>query len=227
MKSSKSIITLNILLAAITIIGGVLYNTISHNLPTKCVASGAFVVLGILNLIVVIRQNPTLPFAKTMTAGLFFAMLGDIVLEIVFLYGALIFAVGHVFYFIAYCKLVSLKKADILPGICIFAVAALIILFLPIFDFGSIVMQAVCLFYALIIALMLGKAISNYRRKTALLTKLLLIGSALFFFSDFMLLFDSFADAPRIVNVLCVNTYYPAQALLAHSILRSQGQDHL
>ena len=46
-----------------------------------------------------------------------------------------------------------------------------------------------------------------------------MIGSFLFFFSDLMLLFNEFAGAPFITDILCLYTYYPAQILLAYSIL--------
>ena len=85
-------------------------------------------------------------------------------------------------------------------------------------DFGSDFMQKIVLVYALVISLMLGKAISNYSRIPGKVTKRLLIGSCLFFFSDLMLLFAFFTDVGRIANIFCLNTYYPGQAILAGSV---------
>ena len=82
-------------------------------------------------------------------------------------------------------------------------------------------MQIVCLVYALIISLMVGKAVGNCIRTPSLLTVVILAGSILFFFSDLMLVFDWFADGGRISGLLCMGTYYPAECLLAISGLIS------
>lgn len=220
-------ITLNIILGIFIAIGGLCYDTIAHNLVMKTIASGGFVLLCVINLRYGLREEKGLrssgrdKFAHIMLVAFVFCLLADIVLEIVFMYGALIFAVGHVCFLFAYCRLVKVQIKDFLPSVIIFAFAAPILLFVPIFDFGGNMMQMVCLFYALIISLMLGKAISNYRRRPETITLCILIGSYMFFFSDFMLLFEQFAEVPSIIGSLCVNSYYPAQAVLAHSVYRA------
>ena len=220
-KYPKNITAANIALMLAIVIGGIAYYS-THHLAVKTVASLLFVALGIVNWLYVRKAgHENKGFAFVMVVALFFAMLGDVVLEINFMGGALIFAVGHVFYFLAYCRLIKLEAKDLIPSACIFVFAAALILFLPIFDFGGIVMQIVCLVYALIIACMLGKAFSNCRKKLSVLSLLLLMGSFWFFFSDMMLLFSHFADVPRIMGLLCVNTYYPAQAILGYAVLRS------
>ena len=224
-------IALNLLLGVFIAIGGLCYDTILHNLMMKTIASSGFVALCGINLRhgfkakKGLRHSGRENFAYIMLAAFTFCLLADIVLEIEFMYGALIFAVGHVCFLFAYCKLAKVQAKDFLPSIVIFAIAAPIILFVPIFDFGGSLMQMVCLFYALIISLMLGKAISNYRRKPEAATLCILIGSCMFFFSDFMLLFEQFAEVPSIIGSLCVNSYYPAQAVLAHSVYRA-GLQH-
>ena len=45
------------------------------------------------------------------------------------------------------------------------------------------------------------------------------VDADLFFFSDLMLLFDVFANMPKIFDYLCLITYYPAEFLLALTIL--------
>lgn len=220
-------IALNLLLGVFIAIGGLCYDTILHNLVMKTIASSGFVVLCGINLryglsakkgfINAGRDN----FAYIMFVAFTLCLLADIVLEIEFMYGALIFAVGHVCFLFAYCRLAKVKAKDFLPSIIIFVIAAPIILFVPTFDFGGSLMQIVCLFYALIISLMLGKAISNYKRTPENTTLCILIGSCMFFFSDFMLLFEQFAEVPSIIGSLCVNSYYPAQTVLAHSVYRA------
>ena len=217
----KYIKIINLILAIAIVIGGAAYYA-THSLGVKTAASLLFVALGLVNWLYVRRRGANrCAFAFVMVVALFFAMLGDVVLEINFMAGALVFAVGHVFYFLAYCRLIKLEAKHLIPSACIFAFAAALILFLPIFDFGGMVMQIVCLVYALIIACMLGKAFSNWRKGPSVLTALLLLGSFWFFFSDMMLLFSHFADVPRIMSALCVNTYYPAQAILSYAVLRS------
>ena len=161
-----------------------------------------------------------------MLVGLFFAMLGDIVLDIkgMFIFGALLFAVGHVFYFISYCQLISFKWKDLIYGACIFVPATLLITLAPFFDFGGILMELVCVFYAVIISCMVGKSISNYVADRKLLHLLLLIGSLLFFFSDLMLLLNVFGDMPKVIMFLCLVTYYPAECVLACSISKCDKQ---
>ena len=84
-------------------------------------------------------------------------------------------------------------------------------------------MQVVCCVYALIISLMVGKAIANFIKEKSKLNLIILIGSSLFFFSDFMLLFSVFSNLGLVFLALCLITYYPAEFILAYSILK---QDH-
>ena len=222
MKTKPAVYTLlNIFLAAATVVGGVLYFTV-HTLTIKAFASLSFVLLGAVNLracnAVGGKQRT---YAVLMVIGLFVAMLADIVLEIVFAAGAGLFAVGHIFYFAAYCQLSRFRVADLIPCGLIFLFAAGLILLVPALDFGGNFMRNVCLGYALILGAMLGKAFANCRREPGGLNKIILLGSFLFFFSDLMLLFGQFSDAPRLISGLCVNTYYPGQAVLGLSLLRA------
>lgn len=213
----KTVLITNIILAIAIIIGDIFYITIG-GLLTKSITSLLFVSLGVLNLIFALKNKTELKkFCIIMVVGLFFAMLGDILLEIEFVVGAALFAVGHIFYFVAYCTLQKFEVKNLIPSACIFVPSALIILLVPIFDFGGIFMQVVCLIYALIISLMVGKSISNLINHKSLLNIILVVGSCLFFFSDFMLVFNVFADVPRIFGILCLATYYPAEIILAMS----------
>ena len=211
-------LSLNILLAALIIIGDIFYITIG-GLLTKSITSILFVTLGAVNLIFALKNKTNFKkFCIIMVVGLFFAMLGDILLEIEFVVGAALFAIGHIFYFIAYCTLQKFEAKNFIYSVCIFIPSALIILLVPIFDFGGIFMQMVCLIYALIISLMVGKAIANLVKEKTILNIIIVVGSCLFFFSDFMLLFNVFANVPRIFGILCLATYYPAEILLAYSL---------
>ena len=95
-------IALNIILGVFIAIGGLCYDTILHNLVMKTIASSGFAVLCGLNLNYGLksknglRYNGRDKFAYIMLIAFAFCLLADIVLEIEFMYGALIFAAGHI-----------------------------------------------------------------------------------------------------------------------------------
>lgn len=222
---SKNLKIANIILIITILLGDISY-IICDTLLIKSLTSIAFVVLGFTNFLYALKlktQNKN--FCTLMLIGLTFAMLGDILLEIEFIVGAGLFAIGHIFYFFSYTNLQKLQIKDFLISACIFVPSVLIITLVKLFDFGGIFMQMVCIIYALIISLMVGKSISNLLNKKTLLNILLVVGSCLFFFSDFMLLFNVFADVPRIFGILCLASYYPAEIFLAYSISKTQTQN--
>ena len=218
MNMKKSVFLLNLLLIAAVQAADVWYLT-NGGLWRKGVTSFGFVLIGILNVAyLLLSRRKSLRFPVLLTVGLAVAMIGDIVVNLRFIEGALIFAVGHIFHFIAYCCHRSLRKADVILSLGIFAASALILTCVPAFDFGGGLLLGICLGYALIISFMVGKASGNAVRERNTGNVLRMIGSILFFFSDLMLVLYYFADAPRIVDILCVVTYYPAQCLIGHSL---------
>ena len=100
----------------------------------------------------------------------------------------------------------------------LFVPSVLLITLAPLFDFGGILMEVVCVVYALIISCMVGKAISNLVAEHSVINIIIMVGSILFFFSDLMLLFNVFGNLPKLVDILCLVTYYPAECLLGYSI---------
>ena len=189
---------------------------------TKSITSILFVICGIFNLTLCKKTGYTknLKFSNLMLTGLFFAMLGDILLIDFFVIGALLFAIGHIFYFLAFCFVSKLKLKDLIYFCLIFIPALLLILLYPHFEFGG--MDFVIIFYALIISAMLGKSISNLTEKKNLFLKIVLaIGATMFFLSDLMLLFNNFANMPKIYDIICIALYYPAEFILAFSIFIS------
>lgn len=189
-------------------------------LLVKSVASLLFVTIGLVNLIYTLKTKGKNAAVYLLFIGLCFACFGDIFLELYFIVGAIFFGVGHVFYFMSYCAIIKFNFKDLIYGVVIFVPVLITILFVPIFDFGGILMQIVSCVYALIISLMVGKAIANFIKEKSILNLIILIGSALFFFSDFMLLFNVFTDLSIVFGLLCLFTYYPAEFLLAYSILK-------
>lgn len=213
----KTFAALNAVLIAVMLSGAVWYRMVG-GLNVKATVSCTFVLFGAVNLIYALISQAKLRYPGVMLAGLALASLGDVVLGKNFIVGAALFALGHVMYFVAFCALERFRRSDLLPSALIFVGAASLLLFYQKFVFGGTMMQGVCMAYALIISCMVGKAISNFLRERSVLRAVLAAGSVLFFFSDLMLALYYFADAPRIVDTLCLYTYYPAQTLLAHSI---------
>ena len=218
----KSQLILNIIFASLIIIWDILYTFVfKSNLLVKSITSALFVIMGIVNLIFAIKsKSKNLKFPIIMVVALTLAMIGDIAINLIFELGAGFFAIGHIFYFLAYCYLIKFKWKDLLYALYIFVPILALILFVPIFDFGGIFLQIVCIVYASIISCMVSKSISNYKQEKSLLNLIILIGSILFCVSDLMLLFDCFTSLPAIMGILCLATYYPAQIFLAYSIFQ-------
>lgn len=216
---------LNIVLILAVLVGDICY-MIYGGLWLKGLTSAGFVLLGVINLIYALKNKTgNKKFCITMLIGLAFGMLGDIILNVHFISGAILFAVGHIAYIVAYSFVIKLKWTDLIAGMIIFIPSTLFITLAPIFDFGGSMMEIVCVVYAIIISCMVGKAITNLIKEKSLLNILLVIGSILFFFSDLMLLLDVFANLSGVVGILCLATYYPAQCILAYSLMHAKTND--
>lgn len=210
--------SLNILFIALGLVLCVYYD-VEGGLTLKGVTASAFVLLGLVNLVYGIAIDAKdKRYSIWMAAGLLTCMIGDIVLNIEFIFGALIFALGHVLYCVALCALRKPSNGDVIPIAAVFAVSVMIIELLPILDFGSALMEWICIGYALVISCMVGKSVSNFARQPDRVTKLVMAGAILFWFSDLMLVLCRFGDAPKITDTMCLYTYFPAQILLAHSV---------
>lgn len=214
----KIFLILNIIFLTITA-GLLFYYRETGGTVLKGITSSGFVAVGLINLIyAAMSKCKNMKFPVLMFAGLFISMVGDVVLQFNFMIGAIIFAMGHVCYFAAFCTYMKFKNKDTVPCAIIFIGAAMLITLAPCFDFGGNLMLYVCLFYALIISFMTGKTIADFLREKSLLNLILVIGSAMFFFSDLMLVFSIFGGAPKIADTLCLFSYWPAQCVLAYTV---------
>ncbi len=218
----KFMIGTNILLSAAIFICGMFYAQ-TGDLFVKSISSIGFTLLAAANLVYTKTTEKDIGYATLIFYGLLFCMFGDIAIVTNFIAGAALFAVGHVFYILSYGKLIKFTIADAIPGLILFAASASVILVLPIFEFGSAVTLGVCITYAFIISMMLGKAFSNFRTEGNGLNSLILVGCVLFYFSDLMLLVNRFLNASEIFGMLCIITYYPAQCILAYSAAYSSN----
>lgn len=207
--------TFKILNVAAVFAAALAYILYRDGMVSKGVASLGFVLIGLINLLYAVKAKaPSLKFPILLATGLLFCMIGDVAIDIQFILGALLFAIGHVFYFVSYCSLSKFKGKDLIPIAFFFAASTLLITLVPIFDFGAPLMEGICIVYALIISCMVGKSITNCLQNRNAARVLLAIGSILFYFSDLMLVFDTFGGIAA-AGPLCLGTYYPAQCLLA------------
>lgn len=211
----------NIAFLILQLAGDIIYMIVGNPYMWKVFASLTFFVGGLVNTIYVMVNKDECGANKAykyfMLIGLFFAMLGDILLIDYFLIGAGLFAVGHVWFFVSYSTINKLNIKDVIYSILIFALALMIELLVPIFDYGNMLILVIV--YAFIISFMLGKSIANYvhgGKKTSSL--IVMLGSGLFFLSDLMLLFSVFGGVGFWADRLCLIFYYPAEYLLAISI---------
>lgn len=221
-NKNKLAILGNLIFAVLIVTSAVMYMVLDCSpYIFKPIASSLFVLCGVFNIFVAycifgIKRN--IPFTVAMITGLVLACLGDILLIDYFVIGAALFALGHVCFFVSFVCLTGFKIRDLLIGLAIFVAVLCIVLFVPIFDFGNMLVLVIA--YAFVISFMLGKAVSNvFLVENRSVHLLIMLGAVLFFASDFMLMLYLFAGKAIVFDILCLSTYYPAEFLLAFSIL--------
>jgi len=223
-QSLKFLTAVNIAWIAAIFVLNFIYQKNGFDFTLKCICSGAFAALGLLNFLCTVRIRPhSTGFLSGMLAGLIFAFLGDVLIGYDFIIGASVFALGHVCFVIAYCFLRKMSPSDFIISGILFAGAAAFLLFSPLLTFDVPVFRVVCLVYALIISLMLGKAVGNCIRMKTAAAGLLAFASALFFFSDLMLVFDWFIGRWSWTDHACMGTYYPALCFMALAMVIHTG----
>lgn len=197
---------------------------IEPSFALKSSASLCFLAGGIVGFAYALKHGAKKSFISLMMIALVFSVAGDMTNyfdgDLYFAVGAAFFAVAHVFYIAAYYCLYGFHPADIAAAFCIFVPAVLIITLAPVFDFGGANMEAVCIVYSFILALMVGKALCGLRERTAT-SAVIAVGSVLFLISDLALLISVFGSVHSAPRIVCLATYYPAQVLLAFSVFMS------
>ncbi len=190
--------------------------------PIKAAASLLFVAIGVINAIYAYKRSVKDKYVFVMPIALTVAMAGDIAINFDFIAGAAVFALGHVAYVVAYFLTNKFAWKDLVCAAGIFIPSTLVMTLVPAFDYGGALMETVCVLYALILSLMVGKAVSDCLTKRSAFTVIVAAGSAWFYISDLALLINQFASLDHwgwfAMRVLCLATYYPAQFLLAFSI---------
>ena len=213
---NKIMLAVNAIIISAIFVMNYFYQSNGFDFTLKCICSGSFALLGVLNLgYAIATKQSGKHFYVLMSLGLILAFLGDVLIRYDFIVGAATFALGHVCFVVAYCFTQKMQKLDyVLSGI-LFLGCLVFLLFCPLLNFEVASFRVVCLVYALIISTMLGKALGNFIRKKNLVNGTIAGASCLFFFSDLMLVFDWFIGLWSWTDHACMGTYYPALCFLA------------
>lgn len=214
----KSVVLTNYLLLAVLILFTIGYDAL-HLLPFKWLASTSFVILAIVNFLYVKKHNAEkIKVAMLMLIGMIMAMGGDVSINFNFIVGAVVFAMGHIFYWITYCAIEKIRKSDLLLTLGLL-LAILALLFLtPIFNFGDVATAMVATAYCVIISMMTAKGVMNVCRCKTKTNIFFACGSVMFLISDLMLVLNLFANTSDITFILCHSIYFPGQWVLAHGM---------
>ena len=217
-RRRKAVLAANAVLFLYTCLLMVFYEQ-EGSLWLKGMAASGFLAIGLVNFFYALgAENKRRFFPFFMVLGLGVCLGGDILLNIHFAAGVVLFTLGHVLYCVAYCAMKKPKPIDLLPGICLFCLILLAASCLPGLRFPSVSMRQLCVIYASIISLMAGKAISNFCRERNAVTFILMAGSILFLASDAMLGIRQFCYWPEIPHIVSLSAYFFAQCLLGHSL---------
>lgn len=152
----------NSIMAMLIIVGDLLYMLVFRgNLIVKGLTSFIFFVCGLVNLCVMYKNQKIniKKYSIFLTIGLFFAMLGDIILGVDFTIGAGLFALGHIFFFVAFLFLNRFSIWDIIISLITIGISLCIVLLSNGLTFGK--MLPLVIAYAVIISNMLAKSFSN------------------------------------------------------------------
>lgn len=215
----RTVLVCNALLIAANCIVNYFYQSNDYNFTLKCIGSALFVLTGAVNWIYATKiLGKTDRYYTGMLTALMFCFLGDAFIHTSFVAGAALFAVGHICLVYIYCLVQKLTKQDVIISAVPFVATAIFLLFFPLLKFDIPAFRYVCIGYASIISLMLGKAVGNYVKDRTTLNLLLALAGILFFFSDVMLVFSWFIGLWSWTFPACMGTYYPALCLLAFSM---------
>ena len=114
-KSQKILLAVNLLIVSAILVLNYFYQSNGFDFTLKCVCSGLFALLGVINLIcALIMKADDQKFYIGMSAGLILAFLGDYLIGYDFIIGAATFALGHVCFVVAYCFMQKMQKITVL-----------------------------------------------------------------------------------------------------------------
>ncbi len=175
-------------------------------------------------------------YAKLILLGLIFGCVGDVILELAdlkgtlyFVTGLVIFALGHVFYLIAFFAKSPFRWFNLLPTLLVIPAVLIAVPLTGAFEFNPDVLFYAVIVYGCILTFMVGKSLSfiEFKEHPAFV-RMTIVGTILFAISDFTLLFLLFfkpiISLPQdalmryILRVFFLLTYYLGQGLIALSL---------
>lgn len=171
----------------------IIFNVSSSKL-FKGLASACFLISAAINFFMCEQDNK--PYSRALILALLFAFIADVVIIFNGIAGGVLFAVGHIFSYYAFCRLDKPSKRDILPTVFFAAVALCVCFFTPFLKMTTI-KRILCVLYALVISTMAGKAVSNHFEFGSVRTLILFIAAVAFYASDIMVLLYTFGDVQR------------------------------
>ena len=179
-----------------------------------------FVLLGGVNLTYAVKSriNNIKPVVFIFS-GLFIGMIADILLAVVFEYGVIFFALGHIMYLVGFYMIEKPHRSDLMISLPLSVVSVIVVIGNPFINVGDPLLEKGLMVYAVIISFMAGKSVSNFLAQQTMSRLLIAVSSAMFLFSDVMLMLYLFGTPSRLAWVLCIYAYWPAQTLLAHALL--------
>ena len=219
-KAIKIMLVINILSIVTIFYHNYIYQSTGYKMELKVTCSVMFATLGITNfLFSIITKQSNLKFYIFMSIGLALACFGDYLILFDFVDGAISFALGHIAFVVAYCFLDNINKFDLLIGSGLFIACLIFLLYCASQTNVELAIKIVCIIYALIISIMVGKSIGNFIQDRNAATMTIALSSILFFFSDLMLVLGWFVKTLDWADDVCLATYYPALSFLAFSML--------
>ena len=227
-----------IVLLAVCVLSAAAFTILSYkktliNLYFKTFSSVMFTILGILSLYTLILNSQKLTDNRLiggffMVLGLIVCMVGDIILGLpklaetndstpIIVGGASWFFMGHVLY----CTTLIVLFGISLPVIALIIPLSILYTFvnrkIGKLDYKNL--TAGVLLYSIIESLSLALCIVAAIKSFSVAALILTIGFTLFYISDMVLMHNYFGEKRRMISILCHATYYPAQILIALSIL--------
>lgn len=191
----------------------------------KSIASLIFVLIGVLNFNSKIAQ-----FSSLVSAALICGMIGDIFLcmndklikidyKPLFLFGAIVFALGHVVYIVAY--LLMAKAFNYYLLFIVLACPIIIFILAKIFKINAGKLNLFAPVYFAIIGLMVASTINLYILNKNTFTAIGLAAGLLFLASDFALMLKNFSVLKnnKFLIYFVLFTYYLAQTLFATMLI--------
>ena len=210
---------LPLILGAASLVGLLAAIHLGAELPVRVTLKGAASVMFVLTAL--LRPRPEPRYFWLVLMGLIAGLVGDVLLELhgagTFLAGLVAFLIGHLFYAQAFFRITPprgwLSPWQLPLGLVVLAVAAQI---LP--RAGGMLLPVI-LYLAVITAMVCG-AVAAWQGagRTPGFGLLVLTGSLLFYFSDYLVAVNAFLERTFLNTLLLLPAYYAAQFMLAWSV---------